>query len=35
MTEMAQRAVIMAKEAPSDPYLGLATTDQLATELGY
>ena len=29
--EMAERAVAMAKEAPEDPYVGLATPDQLAT----
>lgn len=28
--EMADRAVAMAKEAPEDPYIGLASTDQLA-----
>jgi PmbA protein len=28
--EMAERAVAMAKEAPEDPYAGLATEDQLA-----
>lgn len=31
MTEMAERAVIMAKEAPRDPYCGLARPDQLTT----
>ncbi|KPA21202.1 peptidase PmbA [Shimia sp. SK013] len=29
--EMAERAVAMAKEAPEDPYVGLADADQLAT----
>lgn len=29
---MAQRAVAMAKEAPADPFAGLARTDQLATD---
>lgn len=29
--EMAERAVAMAKEAPEDPFSGLATADQLAT----
>ena len=28
---MAERAVAMAKEAPEDPYIGLAAPDQLAT----
>lgn len=28
---MAERAVAMAKEAPEDPYVGLASSDQLAT----
>lgn len=31
MTEMAERAVAMAREAPEDPYIGLATPDQLAS----
>ncbi|SFL27864.1 TldD/PmbA family protein [Shimia haliotis] len=30
--EMAERAVAMAKEAPEDPYVGLATSDQLARD---
>lgn len=30
--EMAERAVAMAKEAPEDPYCGLADPDQLATD---
>lgn len=30
ISEMAERAVAMAKEAPEDPYAGLATADQLA-----
>ena len=30
--EMAIRAVAMAKEAPEDPYIGLADPDQLATD---
>jgi len=30
LTEMAERAVAMAKEAPEDPYAGLAGADQLA-----
>ncbi|MEM8555258.1 MAG: TldD/PmbA family protein [Pseudomonadota bacterium] len=30
MTAMAERAVAMAKEAPEDPYAGLATPEQLA-----
>lgn len=29
MTEMAERAVAMAREAPEDPYVGLAEADQL------
>ncbi len=33
ISEMAERAVAMAKEAPDDPYLGLAETSQLATNL--
>lgn len=32
ITEMAVRAVAMAREAPEDPYCGLATSDQLAQE---
>lgn len=31
MTEMAERAVAMAREAPEDPHIGLASPDQLAT----
>ncbi len=31
MTEMAERAVAMAREAPEDPTIGLAEPDQLAT----
>ena len=31
MAAMAERAVAMAKEAPADPYAGLAAPDQLAT----
>ncbi len=31
LREMAERAVAMAKEAPEDPYAGLADPDQLAT----
>ena len=31
MAAMAERAVAMAKEAPEDPYIGLAGADQLAT----
>ncbi len=31
ITAMAERAVAMAKEAPEDPYIGLADPDQLAT----
>jgi len=30
---MAERAVAMAREAPEDPYAGLASPDQLATDL--
>ncbi len=30
LTTMAERAVAMAKEAPEDPYAGLASSDQLA-----
>ena len=32
MAIMAERAVAMAKEAPEDPYCGLAAPDQLATD---
>ncbi|MBV7396130.1 TldD/PmbA family protein [Mameliella sediminis] len=32
MAEMAARAVAMAREAPEDPYAGLADPDQIATE---
>ena len=32
ITQMAERAVAMAKEAPADPHAGLANADQLATE---
>ncbi len=32
LTIMAERAVAMAREAPEDPYAGLAEADQLATE---
>ncbi len=32
MTAMAERAVAMAKEAPEDPYIGLAAPDQLARD---
>lgn len=32
LTAMAERAVAMAKEAPEDPFTGLANTDQLITE---
>ncbi len=31
LTAMAERAVAMAREAPEDPYAGLAQSDQLAT----
>ena len=31
LSEMAERAVAMAKEAPEDPYVGLADPNQLAT----
>ncbi len=31
MTEMAERAVAMAREAPEDPYIGLAEAGQLAS----
>lgn len=33
LTQMAERAVAMAKEAPEDPHAGLADPDQLATNL--
>lgn len=33
MAEMAARAVAMAREAPEDPTVGLATTDQLAGDV--
>ncbi|CAN0589565.1 unnamed protein product, partial [Ectocarpus sp. 12 AP-2014] len=32
MSEMATRAVAMAREAPEDPYIGLADPGQLATD---
>lgn len=32
LTQMAERAVAMAKEAPEDPHAGLADPDQLATD---
>ena len=32
MAEMAARAVAMAREAPEDPYIGLADADQLASD---
>ncbi|WP_341367419.1 TldD/PmbA family protein [Yoonia sp. BS5-3] len=32
LVQMAERAVAMAHEAPEDPYIGLATPDQLATD---
>lgn len=32
MSQMAMRALAMAKEAPEDPYIGLADPDQLALE---
>ncbi|SFQ01003.1 PmbA protein [Roseivivax halotolerans] len=32
MAEMAERAVAMAREAPEDPYIGLADADQLARD---
>lgn len=32
ITEMAERAVAMAREAPDDPFVGLASTEQLATD---
>lgn len=32
LTQMAARAVAMAAEAPEDPYIGLATQDQLARD---
>ena len=31
ISEMAERAVAMAREAPEDPFAGLASADQLAT----
>ncbi len=34
LTTMAERAVAMAKEAPDDPYAGLAAPEQLAVEIG-
>ena len=33
LTQMAERAVAMGREAPEDPHIGLATADQLATDL--
>ncbi|SEW44968.1 PmbA protein [Cognatiyoonia koreensis] len=33
LSEMAERAVAMAREAPEDPHSGLADPDQLATDL--
>lgn len=33
LTEMAQRAVAMAREAPEDPHVGLADPEQLARDL--
>ena len=33
MTAMAERAVAMAREAPEDPFVGLADPEQLATDL--
>ena len=33
LAQMAERAVAMAKEAPEDPHVGLASPDQLATDL--
>lgn len=33
ISEMAERAVAMARLAPEDPYIGLADTSQLATEV--
>ncbi|MHA7875334.1 TldD/PmbA family protein [Roseivivax sp.] len=33
LAEMADRAVAMAREAPEDPYIGLADPDQLARDL--
>ncbi|GAA6191064.1 TldD/PmbA family protein [Phaeobacter sp. NW0010-22] len=35
LTAMAERAVAMAREAPEDPYSGLAETDQLAQNTDY
>lgn len=32
LTQMAERAVTMAREAPEDPYAGLADAEQLATD---
>lgn len=32
LERLAERAVAMAKEAPEDPWIGLATTDQLAAQ---
>jgi PmbA protein len=32
LSEMAERAVAMAREAPENPYAGLATPDQIATD---
>ncbi|MFY0693279.1 MAG: TldD/PmbA family protein [Paracoccaceae bacterium] len=32
LSEMAERAVAMAREAPEDPYIGLAAPDQLAQD---
>ncbi|MEX0368685.1 MAG: TldD/PmbA family protein [Ruegeria sp.] len=32
LTSMAERAVAMAREAPEDPFAGLATTDQVARD---
>lgn len=32
ISEMAERAVAMAREAPTDPYIGLASADQLAKQ---
>ena len=33
LAQMAERAVAMGREAPEDPHIGLATADQLATDL--
>ncbi len=33
LQNMAERAVFMAKEAPEDPFVGLADADQLATDI--